>query len=481
MQALRWSGCVFIVFGNHRAGGDPGHHEPVRDHAHGVRPQPNDEHVRPDRNAQEYLGRAGPRPNLRRRQRASGGVNAVTLSTRPATLSTVSRTSAPWRRARCCRAAAHCLSCSSSPPFAGDVHQHSADSLYRRGAAGRPEPARRVGDRRSERPVDRARGRSSEPTDHGAGIVGHGLRRGHARQRGANGCAKAGNDRPRGLFQGDRYGSQSGGLRDRETDLAGDDPVVRVCRPLPRQRFLAQGVHHRRIGTADRDFIDAPGKARWYKFAVTPGSASTSSSPDSRPTTTSRCSRTSARRSPASSLQRRRAHRTSSSSPPSTRRRRSARRRSRRRRSARRRSVRTRTARRPSPRRPSQPSIFSPSTFSPSTFSPSTFSPVDLLAIDVLAVDLQPVDVLAVARSRRRSSARPRSPRRSRPHRREASSRSPPPPGLSDESSVVNTWNRTGHFYVRVTGRGGAFNTSIPFTLNVTKGATTCAGVTDSR
>ena len=34
----------------------------------------------------------------------------------------------------------------------------------------------------------------------------------------------------------------------------------------------------------------------------------------------------------------------------------------------------------------------------------------------------------------------------------------------------MNTWNRTGYFYVRVTGRGGAFDTSSPFTLSVTKG-----------
>jgi hypothetical protein len=36
--------------------------------------------------------------------------------------------------------------------------------------------------------------------------------------------------------------------------------------------------------------------------------------------------------------------------------------------------------------------------------------------------------------------------------------------GTSDEFTVVNTWNRTGYFYIRVTGRGDAFNTSSPFT-----------------
>jgi hypothetical protein len=53
-------------------------------------------------------------------------------------------------------------------------------------------------------------------------------------------------------------------------------------------------------------------------------------------------------------------------------------------------------------------------------------------------------------------------------------------PGIGAESTVVNSWNSTGNFYVRVTGRNGAFNTSTPFVLNVVKGATTCVGVTDT-
>jgi YVTN family beta-propeller protein len=52
--------------------------------------------------------------------------------------------------------------------------------------------------------------------------------------------------------------------------------------------------------------------------------------------------------------------------------------------------------------------------------------------------------------------------------------------GTGDESLVVNTWNSTGNFYVRVVGHGGAFSTSSPFTLSVTKGPTTCTAVTDT-
>ena len=95
------------------------------------------------------------------------------------------------------------------------------------------------------------------------------------------------------------------------------------------------------------------------------------------------------------------------------------------------------------------PSMFSPSMFSPSMFSPSMFSQTEIAQAFSTAQTRSIVAVSATA-------------------------------GLSDEFSVVNTWNRTGHFYVRVTGRGGAFNTSIPFALNVTKGVTTCAGVTDT-
>ena len=53
-------------------------------------------------------------------------------------------------------------------------------------------------------------------------------------------------------------------------------------------------------------------------------------------------------------------------------------------------------------------------------------------------------------------------------------------PGTGDESIVVNSWNNTGSFYVRVTGRGGAFDTNIPFTIGISKGPTTCTGVTDT-
>jgi hypothetical protein len=105
------------------------------------------------------------------------------------------------------------------------------------------------------------------------------------------------------------------------------------------------------------------------------------------------------------------------------------------------------------------PSTFSPSTFSPSTFSPSTFSPSTFSPSIYTLTEVQQAFSTAQTRSIVAVSATP---------------------GLSDEATVVNTWNRTGFFYVRITGRGPAFDTSVPFTLNVTKGFTTCSAVTDT-
>ena len=100
------------------------------------------------------------------------------------------------------------------------------------------------------------------------------------------------------------------------------------------------------------------------------------------------------------------------------------------------------------------PSTFSPSTFSPSTFSPSTFSPSVYTATEIAQAfsTAQTRSVIGVAATA----------------------------GTGDESLVVNSWNSTGNFYVRVVGHGGAFNTSTPFTVTVTKGPTTCTGVTDT-
>jgi hypothetical protein len=95
------------------------------------------------------------------------------------------------------------------------------------------------------------------------------------------------------------------------------------------------------------------------------------------------------------------------------------------------------------------PSVFSPSVFSPSVFSPSVFSSQELAQAFSTA---QTRSVISVAAT----------------------------PGTSGEATTVNTWSNIGSFYVRVVGHNGAFDTSTPFTLTVTKGPTTCGGVTDT-
>ena len=49
--------------------------------------------------------------------------------------------------------------------------------------------------------------------------------------------------------------------------------------------------------------------------------------------------------------------------------------------------------------------------------------------------------------------------------------------GLGPESITENTWNETGYFYVRVTGRDGAFDPSRAFSLHVNQTGTSCDGV----
>jgi YVTN family beta-propeller protein len=94
------------------------------------------------------------------------------------------------------------------------------------------------------------------------------------------------------------------------------------------------------------------------------------------------------------------------------------------------------------------PTIFSPTIFSPTIFSPTIFSATEIAQAFSTA---QTRSVIAVS----------------------------PIAGTAAKSLVVNTWNSTGNFYVRVAGHGGAFNTSAPFTLSISKGPTTCTAVTD--
>lgn len=107
------------------------------------------------------------------------------------------------------------------------------------------------------------------------------------------------------------------------------------------------------------------------------------------------------------------------------------------------------------------PSAFTPSAFTSGTYSPSAFTPSAFTTF--VSSVFSPAEVAkafstAQSRSILAVSATP---------------------GTAGESATVNTWNNTGSFYIRVTGRGTAASTTAPFTVTVVKGATTCTGVTD--
>ena len=108
------------------------------------------------------------------------------------------------------------------------------------------------------------------------------------------------------------------------------------------------------------------------------------------------------------------------------------------------------------------PSVFSPSVFSPSVFSPSVFSDIGEDGYTELAKafsSAQTRSIIGVSAT----------------------------PGTGDEIVVVNSWNNTGNFYVRVAGRAGAYSTSPTatsltgqFQLDVAKGLTHCNAVTET-
>jgi hypothetical protein len=208
-----------------------------------------------------------------------------------------------------------------------------------------------------------------------------------------------------------------------------------------------------------QDFIDAPGKARWYKFSVTPGQhvqvsltglpadytlavfkdidqAFLKFSPDSFST--------------ESLLELTAEYAPSVWSP----------------------SVWSPSLFTPSVWSPSgfTPSVWSPSAFSPSVWSPSVWSPSVWPPSTFDPRNWPPPDPSVLSEIAKAFSA--------------AQTRSvigvSTTPGTGDKSVVVDSWNNTGNFYVRVTGRGEAFDTATPFTLMVTKFATACAGVTDT-
>ncbi|HEY4666885.1 MAG TPA: tandem-95 repeat protein [Anaerolineales bacterium] len=93
------------------------------------------------------------------------------------------------------------------------------------------------------------------------------------------------------------------------------------------------------------------------------------------------------------------------------------------------------------------PSAFSPSAFSPSAFSPSAFSPSAFSPSAFSSAQMQ--SLIGVSAFE----------------------------GISGEGLVLNTWNNSGDFYVRVRGREGAFSLEAPFTLGIVLQPGSCSNV----
>jgi hypothetical protein len=103
------------------------------------------------------------------------------------------------------------------------------------------------------------------------------------------------------------------------------------------------------------------------------------------------------------------------------------------------------------------PSVFSPSVFSPSVFSPSVFSP-SVFSPSVFSPSVFSPDAFASAQTRSLLAV-------------DADA------GTSDKTVVANTWNSSGTYYVRVTGRNGAFSTDGAYSVSVARTGTSCASV----
>ena len=95
------------------------------------------------------------------------------------------------------------------------------------------------------------------------------------------------------------------------------------------------------------------------------------------------------------------------------------------------------------------PAVFSPAVFSPAVFSPAVFSPELVAQAFSSAQTRSIIGVSATA-------------------------------GTGDETVVVNTWNNTGDYYIRVAGHQGASDPNAQFSVDVAKTTTSCSGVTDN-
>ncbi len=104
------------------------------------------------------------------------------------------------------------------------------------------------------------------------------------------------------------------------------------------------------------------------------------------------------------------------------------------------------------------PDAFSPDAFSPDAFSPDAFSP-DAFSPDAFSPDAFSPDAFSSAQTRSLIAVSAFN-------------------GTVSEGILVNTWDNSGDFYVRVRGRNGAFSLANPFHLSVTLLTGECSSIT---
>ncbi|HKZ86912.1 MAG TPA: choice-of-anchor Q domain-containing protein [Anaerolineae bacterium] len=111
------------------------------------------------------------------------------------------------------------------------------------------------------------------------------------------------------------------------------------------------------------------------------------------------------------------------------------------------------------------PDIFSPDGFSPDIFSPDIFSPdifsPDIFSPEIFSPDIFSPDIFSGAQTRSVIAVSGFE-------------------GTAGEGVVVNTWDNTGDFYVRMRGRNGAFSLASPFRLQVIQQLGACGSISSS-
>ena len=123
---------------------------------------------------------------------------------------------------------------------------------------------------------------------------------------------------------------------------------------------------------------------------------------------------------------------------------------------------------------------FSPTEYSPTEYSAAFTSPTEYSPTEYSPTEYSPTEYSADQFSRDEwATFNPADPRAFSAAQTASVLAVSSGPGTGDESVSVNTWNNTGHFYIRVQGKNGSFDPDTPFSLRVSTQGDLCSGVVD--